>query len=110
MSISEKLYTECRLKLNYVSLIKLTVLLGFCAGVLSIPVVLLLTSGMGKFNVVGVIFSVPISGAIAGLLIAILGYPLYSWITVKMDGQIYSGFFQVNESSVIDTVNQNSSK
>ena len=110
MNINEKLFTECRLKLNYVSLIKLSFLLGFCAGVVSIPFVLLLTAEIAKFNIVSVIFCAPISGVILGLLMAVLGYPLYSWITAKIDGQVLSGFFQVNADSVYHSVNQESAE
>ncbi|HEC17476.1 MAG TPA: hypothetical protein ENI99_13025 [Sedimenticola sp.] len=99
--MNEEIFTKCRLKLDYPSLIRLAALLGLCAGVLAIPFVLLLTSGMAKFNIVSVIFFAPLSGAVAGLLMAVLGYPLYSWVFVKLDGQVYSGYFQVIAGSGI---------
>lgn len=89
-------YTRCRAKLNYTSLIKLNLLLGFCAGILSVPFILLLYSGIGTMSTANILIGAPICGMIASLLITILGYPLYSWITSKTSGHVYSGTFQVD--------------
>ena len=89
-------YTRCRTKLDYVSLIKLNLLLGFCAGILSVPFMFLLYSGIGTLSTVNILIGAPICGVIAGLLITVLGYPLYSWITSKTSGHVYSGTFQID--------------
>jgi len=93
--LNNVLYTKCRIRFNYSSLIKLNLLLGFCAGLLSIPVLFLLNAGSGTLSIVTVIVGAPISGAAGGLLVVILGYPLYSWFTSRTNGQEYAGTFQV---------------
>ena len=94
--MNSELYTRCRTKLNYTSLIKLNLLLGFCAGILSVPLIILLYSGAGTLGIVNILIGAPICGVIAGLLITVLGFPLYSWIISKKNGHVYTGTFQVD--------------
>jgi hypothetical protein len=76
-------------------------LVGVSAGVLSVPLVLLAQAdnlaehtfwiGPVLFTIVGV----PVVGAVNGALYAVLGYPLYRWITRRADVHTYSGQFEV---------------
>ena len=76
-------------------------LVGLSAGVLSVPLILLAQAdklaentfwiGPVLFTIVGV----PVVGALNGALYAVLGYPLYRWITRRADVHTYAGEFEV---------------
>lgn len=87
--------TRCRLRLDYISLVKLGLLLGSCAGIFSIPLIFLLYSGASSLGFVNVMIGAPFCGAATGLVMVVLGFPVYSWISAKTDGQAYSGKFQI---------------
>jgi len=87
--------TRCRVRLDYVSLVKLALLLGSCAGIFSIPLLFLLYSGASRLGIVNVMIGAPLCGAATGLVMVVLGFPVYSWISAKTDGQVYSGIFQI---------------
>ncbi len=88
--------------MNYGSLVKLTVLLGFCAGLFAIP--LLLLTSLGKiYGLLNLLIGSPIAGAVTGLLLSILGSPIYSWWMAKSNGQLFTGTFQVDSDSIIPT-------
>jgi len=97
--MKNEIYGECRVRLNYSSLVKLTVLLGFCAGLFAIPL-LLITSLGNTFGLLNLLIGTPIAGAATGLLLSILGSPIYSWFTARSHGQLFNGTFQVDSNSV----------
>ena len=94
-----------RVRLRFTSLVALTTLVGFCAGVLGIPIILLMQadrifSDTGWF--VPAAFAViagPIAGALNGALYGVLGYPLYRWITKRIDIHTYDGEFVLKSDS-----------
>jgi len=88
-------YTKCRVKFDYGSLVKLTMLLGLCAGLLSVPLVLLLSLGQQTFGIFEIIIGAPITGLCGGLIMAVLGYPLFTWLGSRTGGQRYTGSFQM---------------
>ena len=103
--MNNETYGQCRVRLNYGSLVKLTVLLGFCAGLFAAP--LLLLTSLGKtYGLLNLLIGSPIAGAATGLLLAILGSPIYSWWTAKSNGQLFTGTFEVNGDSVFPTDEQ----
>ena len=95
MNMRDETHASCRVILSYPSLVKLTVLLGFCAGVFAGPLLLLLTAGGGSYGALNLLFGAPIAGAATGLLMSVLGSPLYAWISSKSNGRIYTGSFQI---------------
>jgi len=100
--MDNKIYGECRVRLNYGSLVKLTVLLGFCAGLFAAP--LLLLTSLGKtYGLLNLLIGAPVTGAGTGLLLSILGSPIYAWWTARTNGQLFTGTFQVNSDSVFST-------
>jgi len=105
--MNNEIYDACRVRLNYGSLVKLTLLLGFCAGLFAIPL-LLLTSVGNNFGLLNVIIGAPLAGAGTGLLLSIMGSPIYSWWTARSHGQYFTGAFQVdgNSSPSIDEEQQ----
>jgi len=100
--MNNEIYGQCRVRLNYSSLVKLTILLGFCAGLFATPL-LLLTSLGNTYGLLNLLIGAPIAGAATGLLLAILGSPIYSWWTAKSHGQLFTGTFQVDSDSVFPT-------
>ncbi len=100
--MNDKIYGECRVRLNYGSLVKLTMLLGFCAGVFAVP--LLLLTSLGKnYGLLNLIAGAPVAGVFTGLLLAILGSPIYTWWTARINGQRFTGTFQINSDSALPT-------
>lgn len=96
--MNNETYGQCRVRLNYGSLVKLTVLLGFCAGLFATP--LLLLTSLGKtYGLLNLLIGSPLTGAATGLLLSILGSPVYSWWTTKSNGQLFTGTFQVDTDS-----------
>jgi hypothetical protein len=93
----------CRARLDFLSMLKLMSLVGICAGITAIPISLLLhgekllaTFQMALFAVVGL----PIAGFLNGVLYAVIGYPLYAWVTRRVNVHTYSGEFQVSKKNV----------
>ena len=90
---------RCRARLRFGSLVGLTALVGFCAGVLGAPIVVLTQADRlfaDAFWVMPVAFILvvsPIVGALNGALYGALGYPLYRWITRRIDLHTYTGEF-----------------
>ena len=91
----------CRTRLRFSSLTGLMALVGFCAGVLAMPIIMLTQAdklfgdtfwfGAFVFTFVGA----PIVGAANGVLYGVLGYPIYRWITRRFDVHTYSGEFAI---------------
>ncbi len=98
--MSDRKYYECRVRLNYGSLVRLTVLLGFCAGLFAIPLLLLTSLGQ-TYGLLNLMAGAPVAGALTGLLLAVLGSPVYTWWTLRTDGQRFTGTFQVNHESAL---------
>lgn len=98
--MTDKIYGECRVRLNYGALVKLTVLLGFCAGLFAVPL-LLLTSLGNTYGLLNLIAGAPVAGAFTGLLLAVLGSPIYTWWTLRTHGQRFTGTFQINGDSAL---------
>jgi len=80
-------------------------LVGFCAGVVSLPLLLITQADKlsqdSSWFIPAVLLSlaVPIVGALNGLIYAVLGYPLYRWITARVDLHTYSGEFELVKRS-----------
>ena len=76
-------------------------LIGFSAGVLSLPLLLIAQaeklSQDSSWFIAGLLISVaaPVVGALNGMIYAVLGYPLYRWITARVDLHTYSGEFEL---------------
>jgi hypothetical protein len=82
--------------------VKFTTFVGFCFGVGSIPLFILLnlselqTDGWeGLVRVPFILIGTPIAGAINGALAGIVGYPVYRWLAgrvgLRCTGTLYSG-------------------
>lgn len=88
-----------RVRLRFTSLVALTTLVGFCAGVVGIPILLLIQAdriSSDGFALVPLAFTVlapPITGTLNGALYGVLAYPLYRWITKRIDVHTYTGEF-----------------
>ncbi len=102
MGMNDKIYGECRVRLSYGSLVKLMMLLGFCAGLFAVPLLLLMSLG-NSYGLLNVVIGSPIAGIGTGLLLAILGSPVYMWWTARANGQRLSGAFQINSDSALST-------
>jgi hypothetical protein len=91
----------CRARLGFWSLVGFSSLVGFCAGVVSAPIVLVLQAGKlaaygtWVFPALMILVGAPIAGAFNGTIMGILAYPLYRWITRRVDLHSYSGEFDV---------------
>jgi hypothetical protein len=91
----------CRTRLRFSSLTSLMALVGFCAGIVALPIIMLTqadklfedTSWFGAFLFTFV--GAPIVGAANGVLYGVLGYPIYRWITRRFDVHTYSGEFAI---------------
>ena len=73
-------------------------LVGFCAGVVSVPILLLVQSEKLFTDAITILFVIvagPITGLLNGLLFGVLGFPLYIWITRRVNLHTYSGEFEV---------------
>ncbi len=100
--MKNEIYGQCRVRLTYGSLVKFTVLLGFCAGLFAIP--LLLLTSLGKtYGLLNLLIGATIIGAVTGLLLSVLGSPIYSWWMVKSNGQLLTGSFQVDRDATFST-------
>ncbi len=94
--------TRCRARLRFGSLVGLTTLVGFCAGLLGAPIVLLMQADRlfaDAFWVAIVLVGSPIAGTLNGALYGALGYPLYRWITRRVDVHTYTGEFALLDAS-----------
>lgn len=94
----DKNYNACRLQFDYGSLVKFSTFIGFCFGIVSVPIYLFITIGETASLDVGllifetVIFT-PIVGLANGALMGVFAYPLYSYLGKKNRGYIYKGIF-----------------
>jgi hypothetical protein len=89
----------CRVRLRFNSLVGLSALIGFSAGVVGIPIVLALqadkifSDGFWIMSVLFTVIAAPLVGAINGVISGVLGFPLYRWITRRINVHTYSGEF-----------------
>ena len=105
MSRSKAIVTShgalCRVRFSFISLLKFMTLVGFSAGVLSLPLLLIAQADKLSQNsswfITALLISVaaPLVGALNGIIYAVLGYPLYRWITARVDLHTYSGAFDL---------------
>ncbi len=92
-----------KLQLSFSSLLKLSTFVGFCAGIGLIPINFLyyfwgLSSGVDDIsNVSGVptlvafiVVVSPFAGALYGMIVGVVGYPMYRWLSVRV-GLVYRG-------------------
>ena len=92
---------HCRVRLGFWSLVGFSSLVGFCAGVVSGPIVLVLQLGKVAaysgwvFPALLILVGTPIIAAFNGTLMGILAYPLYRWVTRRVDLHSYSGEFDM---------------
>ena len=91
----------CRARLGFWSLVGFSSLVGFCAGVVSAPIVLVLQVGKVAaysswvFPALMILVGAPIVGALNGTIMGVFAYPLYRWLTRRVDLHTYSGEFDV---------------
>jgi len=84
-----------KVRFNFISLVSIGALIGFCAGVVSIPLYLfnIMNSDVGALGAIWLVPIAPIGGLINGALLGILAYPLYWWLSKKVGftfkGQIF---------------------
>lgn len=87
--------TVFKFKLNLISLIKLSAIIGFCAGLVSAPIFVLLNISEVGISIIPLAFiGTPLVSLLNGALFGFLGYPLYSWLHNKI-GINYKGFFTI---------------
>ena len=89
---------QCRLRLGFRPLIRFGTLIGFCSGVLAIPLYALgIFLGSDNFGddvpklVIVVLIAPPLMGALNFALFSVLAYPLYSLFKLRT----YSGEFEI---------------
>src|SRR5437667_11949279 len=89
----------CRTRLRFSSLTGLMALVGLCAGVVAIPIIMLTQADKlfeDTFWFVAFLFTfvvAPIVGAVNGVLYGLLGYPIDRCIIGGFDVHTYSGGF-----------------
>jgi hypothetical protein len=85
---------KMKIKLSFASLISMASLIGFCAGVLSVPIYLGQIFSQGSFGISSILMSIllPAIGLLNGALLGVMAYPVYSWLTQKI-GFSYTGKF-----------------
>ncbi|MBB3167088.1 hypothetical protein [Simiduia aestuariiviva] len=83
-----------KIELSFLSLIKISSVIGFSAGVVAIPFYMYtFATGMGfDIALLQLIFMGPVVGMINGALLGFLAYPFYWWFSKKV-GVKYSGYF-----------------
>ena len=90
---------RCSVRLRFSSLVALTTLVSFCAGVVGVPIVVLMQADMVFSQPIWlvplavIVVATPIVAALNGALYGVLGYPLYRWITKRIDLHTYYGEF-----------------
>jgi|SRR5882672_2769929 len=91
----------CRVRLRFNSLVGLSALIGFCAGVLGIPIMLVVQGDRifsDPFWIMPLLLTLvagPALGAVNGVISGVLGFPLYRWITRRINVHTYSGEFSL---------------
>jgi uncharacterized membrane protein YedE/YeeE len=85
---------EFTVHLSFTSFLKTSLLIGFCFGVCSVPLVILLNYGQaGPMIVPMSLVGTPFAGTLYGLFAGIIGYPLYHWLSsrigFKLKGNLY---------------------
>ena len=85
---------EFTVRLRFTSFLKMSLLIGFCFGVCSVPLVILFNySETGPMIVPMALFGTPFAGTLYGLLAGIIGYPLYHLLSrrigFKLKGHLY---------------------
>jgi uncharacterized membrane protein len=89
--------TKFKFKLDFTSLVKLSALIGFCFGVVSAPIVVMLNMSEIGISIIPIAFiATPLVSLLNGALFGFLGYPLYSWIHNKV-GINYKGSVEIVE-------------
>jgi hypothetical protein len=97
--------TSCRLRLGFTSLVKLMSLVGFCAGIVGIPIYIFLVLGVNRFFgnaesipahdlpslILFFFVGVPIAGLLDGAIFAIFAFPLYRVLSKRT----YTGEFEI---------------
>ena len=96
----------CRARLDFVSVLKFTCLMGICMGTSSVPILLIVQSETWLSNPLHAVFLIvgaPLSGVLNGLLTGALGYLPYSWVTRRVNIHTYHGEFDLLEKHVEET-------
>lgn len=89
----------CRARLDFLSLLQFMAVVGACAGIVSVPIFLLIQSEKwlaDPFTALFIVVAAPITGVLNGILFGVVGYPLYRWITRRVDVHTYTGEFEVS--------------
>ena len=85
---------EFTVHLTFLSFLKTSLLIGFCFGVCSVPLVILFNySQAGPVIIPMSIVGTPFAGVLNGLFAGVIGYPLYHWLSgrigFKLKGNLY---------------------
>ena len=93
-------YKKARVQLDFFSLVRLSSLIGFCFGVVLIPITFLYnlsneTESYGWYILI-VILGAPFMSFLQGVITGVLGYPLYKIITNKYE-IMYEGKFSIGK-------------
>ena len=86
--------TEFTVHLDFASFLKMSLLIGFCFGVCSVPLLIVVNYGqLGLGSAPVFLVGAPIAGTFNGLLAGLIGYPLYYWLSqrvgFKLKGNLY---------------------
>ena len=99
----------CRVTLSLGSTIKLTSLFGFGYGIVSVIVAFFLALlGVEKYAGISAPMTLlvcvlgPIIGALHGMMLGLLGYPLYKFLMNRRDGQTLRGSFTTLQTGLMD--------
>ncbi|MDZ7789039.1 MAG: hypothetical protein U5L08_00805 [Xanthomonadales bacterium] len=87
---------EFTVQLDFFSFLKMSLLIGFCFGVGSVPLLILFNYGqLGLGSAPIFAFGAPIAGLFNGFLAGLVGFPLYYWlgqgVGFKLAGNLYVG-------------------
>ena len=85
---------EFTVKLSFASFLKTSLIIGFCFGVCSVPLVILINYAQaGPMIVPMSLLGTPFAGILYGLFAGIIGYPLYHFLSsrigIKLKGNLY---------------------
>lgn len=81
-----------KVSFSFVSLVSIGALIGFCAGVVSVPLYLLnlLSSELPSQGLLWMAVLAPVGGLLNGALLGLLAYPFYWWLSKRI-GFSYRG-------------------
>lgn len=95
-------YRKARVRLGFFSLVSLCSFVGFCSGIIFIPIsfVYVFDTILSEplWMIFAIIVGLPVSLAIQSGIMAIIGYPVYKLITDRWEF-LYEGKFSIGKGS-----------